>query len=226
MDPWKAFKTSVPWFLDLYPAAGAKATGRPGTWHPLSEGFSSLFPELERLLTSAHVTEIDTDDTRFVLFSWLVDDETSCWLTEPPVDAPPMSVCAPHQVLLKSLGGIVERSDEPPSWLLNHNDVFTLKEASFDASFLSDYAWAFPNETVPIEPKLFYSVGREANGNTTLCHRDTAEILLFAHDHSFDHVRPWKGLPEYTLYTLEGAPNFASFVETIAKQWLAALKSP
>ena len=38
------------------------------------------------------------------------------------------------------------------------------------------------------------------------------------------HRGPWRGLPAYTLYSLQGAPDFPAFVETIAKQWLAAVE--
>jgi hypothetical protein len=182
-----------------------------------------LFPRLESLLRQASDADIIVDDKSFILFSWVVDGAAIGWLCEPPTDAPPTGVCSAHDVLLRSFGGIVERFEEPPSWLLNHNSVLTAKEASFDASFLHDYAWAFPDERVPVDVGDFYSVAREANGNTTLCHRNTAEVILFAPDHSFEHVRRWRSLPEYTLYSLDGAPDFPSFVETIAEQWLAAI---
>jgi hypothetical protein len=223
MVPWELFKAAVPWFLGAEQVVRAAAPRAPGAWRACSHELSRLFPRLESLLKRAHVTDVDVDDKPLVLFSWPAGKELAGWLCEAPSDSPSAELCSAHQVLLRSFGGVIERCGEPPSWLLNHNSVLTAKEASFDASFLSDYAWAFPNEQVPLAVKDFYSVAREANGNTTLCHRRTSEIILFAPDHSFDHVQPWHGLPDYTLYSLDGAPDFPSFVETIAEQWLTVL---
>lgn len=223
MDAWEAFIAAVPWFLDADQIARAGATEPPGTWRPASPEFSRLFPRLSELLAQAHVTEIAVDEKPLILFSWSIDGDTACWLCDSPTNVPSPKLCSSHRVLARSFGGIRERCAEPASWLLNLDSFVTLESAASDASFLLDYAWAFPDERVPLEVAKFYPVAREANGNTTLCERDSEQIILFAPDHSFEHVRPWRGLPEYTLYTLEGAPDFRSFIEVVAEQWLAAL---
>lgn len=221
MDEWQSFLESVPWFLEPDEVVVPGSTSGPGTWRPCSREFVEIFPKLARLLTQASVTPVRVGARSLQLFCWTFGDESSFWLTESPRKRPPEHLWRDHKLLLASFGGIVERAGEPPSWLMNHTDALTASEARHDASFLKDYAWAFPNEAVPIDTALYYSVAREANGNTTLCHRQTGEILLFASDHSFKHVRPWNGMPEYTLYTLDGAPDFRSYVETVAAQWLA-----
>ncbi len=59
----------------------------------------------------------------------------------------------------------------------------------------------------------------EANGNLTLYHRQSGEVILFAPDHDFEHVTPLGQSPEYTLYRIDGVPTFSDWVESIAKQW-------
>jgi len=46
---------------------------------------------------------------------------------------------------------------------------------------------------------------------------------MFAPDHSFSHVRPLEGCPDYTLYKLIGAPTFAAWVEEVAHQMLSSV---
>lgn len=64
-------------------------------------------------------------------------------------------------------------------------------------------------------------MAHEANGNSTLCRRTDGTVLMFAHDHSFDHVTPLEGYPLYTLYRIKGAATFREWVERVAEQWLA-----
>ncbi len=105
---------------------------------------------------------------------------------------------------------------------MNHNSVLTEKEASYDATFIRAYDWAFKEAGtgVPIDLTAHHSVAREANGNTTLVHRATGEVLLFAPDHAFDFVIPLEGCPNCTLCRLRGARDFREWVEVIARQWM------
>ena len=103
------------------------------------------------------------------------------------------------------------------------NDALTGREASHDASFINDYMWKFTNAGVdlPIQPSDYYSIAREANGNTTLCHRTTGHVILFAPDHAFDFVVPFDGCSEYALYNLNGIVTLRDWVDVVARQWLA-----
>lgn len=225
MNPhWDAFTGSVPWFVEPGQHVTAGPPEPPGSWKAASPAFPSAFPRLDELLRLAHVSRITVAERPYLLFSWPTDLGTPAWLCAPPGRETAVELHADHDVLLSSFGGIVERADEPDSWLLNHAEALTEAEARHDASFLSDYAWAFEGRGIPIETSAFYSVAREANGNTTLCHRRTGEVLLFAPDHSFSHVRRWKDCPEFTLYEIDGAPAFRTWVEAIATQWLDAAR--
>jgi hypothetical protein len=103
---------------------------------------------------------------------------------------------------------------------LNLNDALTEREASHDASFIKDYRWAFEDLVLPIEPREYYSIAREANGNVTLCHRASGQVLMFAPDHSFDYLTELDGCPPYTLYTINGTGTFRDWVDAVAVQWL------
>jgi hypothetical protein len=219
---WDDFIATVPWFLDHGTMAKVGPSKDPGNWEPASPAFTTRFPALGQLLKNAFVASIDLNASSYVLFTWQRKDKSFCsWLSPAPSNDPPNSLYPDHQTLLASFGGIVERSNEPTWWALNHNDVLTEREARFDATFIADYAWAFERASVevPIELKQFYSIAREANGNTTLCHRTTGEVLLFATDHAFKHVEVLPGCPEYTLYRFLRVRQFRDWVETIARQW-------
>ena len=130
------------------------------------------------------------------------------------------NVCRSHRLLLAEFGGVIERFNEPEDTrLLNHNSVLTNHDASFDASFMNDYSSAF-NGNIPIDTSAYYTIARETNGNTTICHRVDCSVLLFAPDHAFNDVTPFNDCPEFTLYNIHDASTFTEWVELIAGQWL------
>ena len=225
MDHWQRFTEERGWYVRGRPVR-VGPTGLPGTWRPSTPEFERLFPELAGLLREAHVTPVHVADTELVLFSWPATDAFPAWLCHPPRREVELVLFPEHIELLHSFGGIVERSSERlDSWMLNHDEVLTVGEAEGDASVLLDYDALFPDERVPIDVTDYYCVARESNGNRTLCQRNTGRVLLFAPDHCFEHVRPIPGFPEYTLYDLDGAPDFRRFVETLASQWRTGLSA-
>lgn len=86
--------------------------------------------------------------------------------------------------LWQILGGIGERWNEPEdTWLLNHNAALTAELAASDPTDViaaTSWAWEEDGLKVPIEPSEYGVLAEEVNGNLTLCHRTTGEILLFA----------------------------------------------
>ena len=221
---WRAFVEDVPWFLRPWEQASVGDTAPAGSWRPASPAFTRLFPALTELLQLAETNAIEVGRKRYLLFTWRLASGSRAWLCPRPSRRPPSGIFGAHAKLLQSFGGIVERAREPRgSWLLNQNDVLTTREARHDASFVEDYAELFGDRGIPIRPSEYYCVAIEANGNTTICHRDTGAILLFAPDHAFRHVKALPGCPRYTLYTLDGAPRFEDWVETLAKQWRSSL---
>jgi hypothetical protein len=235
---WRSFTKSVSWFVQKGEKAQVGATAPPGSWRPHSAMFGELFPVLQDVLSAAYTTPVRKAGRGYVLFSWppkglswlkrafswLTRAPIPQWLSPEPSSAPPAGLFKEHAILLRSFGGIVESVDETEStWLLAHNDVLTAAEASRKESFIDAIALAFPDKRVPIDLSPYYSIAMEANSNTTLCHRQSGAVLLFAPDHAFDHVTPLPGFPELTLYELHGAPTFRDWVNVIATQWRDAL---
>jgi hypothetical protein len=216
---WEAFADDIPWFIndrsvDVGPLLPPGST-------TLSSAISKLVPRFARLIGGAHTSRVVIDREPFMLFSWETSASVLAWLAPRPEPAA-RGLYPPHDALLAEFGGITERGGEfDDQWLLNTTQSLTWREAQHDASFIRDYAGAFegvPNG-IPIDLHAYYSLSREANGNCTLCHRTTGDVLLFAPDHSFDFVTPLEGCPEYTLYRLRGAPRFEDWVEVVAEQW-------
>ena len=222
---WEAFTDAVPWFLARGQIADVGDTAHEGAWHPSRPELASQFPRLVQLLGRARVTPVRIADQQYQLFTWLEGADRRSWLAQPPVDDVPPGLYSAHGELLRSFGGIVERVEPLESWLMNQTEVLTVREAAHDASFVGAYAWKFERARakIPIDPSEFYSIAREANGNDTFCHRTTGAVILFAPDHDFTHVTPLAGCPEYTLYELNGAREFAQWVNVIAEQWLEGL---
>lgn len=221
MNDWARFVEAVPWFVDrgaaVEVASQRKARALPPSIVP-------LFPYLGKLLEMASLTDVSVNGARYELLAWDSDDRGRLgWLCQPPSVDVPGNLHEDHRALLASFGGIVERFNEPEdTWLLNLNDALTEREASHDAGFIQNYMWAFEEVglTLPIDPSDFYSIAREANGNTTLCHRVCGKVLMFAPDHCFDHLTELKGCPQYTLYEINGAATFRDWVNAVAEQWL------
>ena len=222
---WQLFIKDISWFLKPGEVAEVGAAQPPGSWTPASPEFGQLFPQLEQLLREAFVTAVSVSGTSYELYRWSRREGGNCgWLSLLPSSNPPSSLYPQHHILLSSFGGIIERFNESTWWVLNHNDALTEREAQEDAAFIGEhYRWPFDEAglEIPVDLQQFYSIAREANGNTTFCHRLSGEILLFAPDHAFDHIEPYPGCPEYTLYRLPEAPHFRDWVNVIAQQWRA-----
>ena len=222
MSDWDKFIDSVPWFLDT---DAEVSVSRPHDGVRLPPAEARTYPVLATLLAQSRVTPVSINNDSHQLLTWnAIDGYRIGWLCRQPGRDMPEDIHPEHATLSQSFGGIIERFNEPEgTWLLNHNEVLTGREASFDASFINEYMWAFTDAgaELPIQPSEYYSIAREANGNTTLCHRVSGQVILFAPDHSFDFVIPLSGCPEYTLYTLNGVRNLRDWVNTVAGQWLA-----
>ena len=222
---WEAFTEDVPWFLTGNDRVVVGDVAYPGTWR-MPNALARTFPRLADLLGSANTSAVSVGVRHYVLFSWEGEDGISAWLSPRPSPSPRGDVLPAHRDLLTVFGGITERSNEPETtWLLNTNESLTIEEASNDATFVRAYDWAFVEIPggIPIDLTAYYSISREANGNNTFCHRLGGDVLLFAPDHSFDDVEPLEGCPPYTLYRRRGGGTFVDWVETVARQWAAAI---
>ena len=221
MNDWDIFIESVPWFVN---SESKIIIDEKQKEIDLSTDFHNKFPLLSKLLHNADITRVAIDGSQFDLFAWDdIENYRIGWLCQVPPQNRSNQIFEDHNLLFTGFGGIVERFNEPENtWLLNINDSLTLREAKHNGSFIEDYRWSFDDAGVeiPIILNDYYSIAREANGNATLCHRESGDVVFWAPDHSFDHISVLKNCPEYTLYTINGVTQFAEWVENIAKQWL------
>lgn len=222
---WQSFTDDVPWFNERNERIVAGELTPPGRWR-LPAPVAATVPHLADLLASAHTSHVSVGARDYVLFSWETEAGIATWLSPRASPSPRDDLFPAHRALLTAFGGITERSQEPETtWLLNTNESLTADEASHDATFIRSYEgmWADVPGGVPIDLTAYYSISREANGNTTICHRRSGEILLFAPDHSFDDVEVLEGCPPYSLYRRRGGRTFVAWVETVAQQWAFSL---
>ncbi|MEU4360541.1 hypothetical protein [Promicromonospora sp. NPDC023987] len=105
---------------------------------------------------------------------------------------------------------------------LDCGDVLTREVSGWSVDqTLGAYEWIWADEGLrtPIAATDYVPVAAEANGNLTLAHRRTGQVVWFAPDHFASGVTVLPGCPEYSLYTFDGAPDLASWIETGAVQW-------
>lgn len=216
MGDWELFLGEVSWFLD------EGETVAVGEAQPWGRGEADGLPGLSALLGSATVTPVTVGATPYELLAWGSADDRRGWLCRLPVDAGGLPVAEAHESFWRLCGGIVERFGEPDTWWNNQDEVLTAEAARLRvADALADYAWLWEGEglKVPIDPDEYYAVAVEANGNLTLARREDGRLLLFAPDHAFDGVAPLDGCPPYSLLTIDGVPDLASWIEACAAPW-------
>ncbi len=237
MSDWDEFSNAVPWFLAGFASVQTEPEVAAAGVIDVGSPFADTFPDLANLLTSARITPVTLQarrrpPRRYRLFAWQrTNGRPFGWLSP----APPVGVCMQlhrdHELLLGTFGGVTERFNEPEdTWLLNGNEALTVDAAGPATSLTAfDDARATSKRShgrrEPIELSEYYAIAVEANGNTTLCHRTTGGVLMFAPDHSFSHIRRLDGWPEYTFYQIPSAPVFRDWVETIARQWVRHVAS-
>jgi hypothetical protein len=221
---WDAFRAESLW---APPRRAKVEVGSPQGVPALPGEFEERFPSFAALLHAARMTPVLINGRAHVLYGWTAPNGQSMgWLSPPPVDEiEATALHEDHQLLAATFGGIGERWNEPEtSWLLNLHSALTLDLAS-DPIDLSVYEWSFENRNLmPLDVDEWYTIALEANGNLTICRRESGELLMCAGDHSFDHLIPLEGCPDYTFYRIRGAPTFAAWVEHVAGQWLAVVR--
>jgi len=223
MTDWDIVTGEEPWRR----GGDQPATARPAASPFVSTArFDKTFARLARLLSRAVLLDVVLDSLSYRLFSWrTASGEVRAWLSPPPPSESPATASRDHRLLLEVFGGIVERYNEPAgNLLLNHNEALTAAQASNDATFVEDYAWAFEEcGGIPIAAGDYYPAAWESNGNCVLCERTTGRLLFFAPDHSDAELVPYPPCPMYTLHVRRGLPTLRDWVERIAAQWSEGL---
>jgi hypothetical protein len=216
VSDWEWFLREVPWFLE----PGLHAEVDPA--QPWTRRAAAVLPELSTLLAAATLTPVRIDGAAYELLAWGRSTSRRGWLCHPPQDPGAEQLPQIHRDFWRLCGGIVERFGEPDSWWLNQNEVLTVDATRVDvADVLGQYRWLWDDAglTLPIDPRRYYAVAVEANGNLTLAHRKTGRLLLFAPDHAFTGVTPLAGCPPYSLLTIDTAADLAAWIEACAARW-------
>jgi hypothetical protein len=216
VNDWQQFLDDVPWFLQPEETAVAGAEAK---W---TRGEVDGLPNLSALLYAATVTPVSVGDTIYELLAWGTLENRRGWLSLQPHGNDHGRVHETHQRFWSVCGGIVEPFGKPESWWNNQNEVLTASAARTPLSnVLAEYAWIWEDEglRLPIDPEEYYVVAVEANGNLTLAHRVSGQLLLFAPDHAFDGVTPLPGCPPYSLLTINEIPDLATWIESCAAAW-------
>jgi hypothetical protein len=220
MNDWQVVTKAEPWLV----RSTDEATVRPlGKAFLPTRPFGSAFPRLAELLGRARRSEVILPSGPHILFAWgEAEHDVRVWLSPAAPAIVPEAAAPDHRILLACFGGIAERFNEPAdNWLLNHNQVLTAAEVTSDASFMTDYRWAFEEcGGIPIDMAEYYPAAWEANGNCVLCARDSGQLLFFAPDHAYRDLVPYGQCPMYTLHTRVSAGTLREWVEQIAEQWL------
>ncbi len=217
MGDWEQFLHDVSWFL----RRGQRAI--VGEAQPWNRGWIQGLPELSALLGSATLTPVSVERGAYELLAWGRPEERRGWLCHPPHGVGDVPVTRVQQSFWRLCGGIVERFGEPDTWWNNQNQVLTADAARVGvADIFTDFAWLWKEDglEMPIQPRDYYAVAVEANGNLTLAHRDNGRLLLFAPDHAFTGVTPLAGCPPYSLLTIDDVPDVSTWIEVCAAAWL------
>jgi hypothetical protein len=224
MNGWRVVTEAEPWLV----GSADKSIAVPAhqSFSPTRQ-FETAFPLLTTLLSHARLWEVSLPKGTQLLFAWGGKaPNVRAWLS-PLVATVPDKAAPDHQILLGCFGGISERFNEPArNWLLNHNQMLIASEVDRDASFLTDYLWAFEEcGGIPIDVKEYYPVAWEANGNCVLCSHDSGELLFFAPDHCDKNLLPYAQCPMYSLHVHRQAAKISEWIEHIADQWLRDIAS-
>lgn len=212
MRDWEQFLAQTPGFLQPGDAATA------GEEQPWPRGGVAGLPRLSALLASATLTPLSIAGTGYELLAWGPQCARRGWLCHPPLNADTGHVHPIHRNFWLVCGGVVQRFGEPKTetWWLNQDEILTATASRTPVSdSLAAYSWLWEDDglAIPIQPDEYYVVAVEANGNLTLVHRESGQLLLFAPDHAFDRVTPMPGCPEYSLLTFDDVCDLGTWIE-------------
>lgn len=214
MCDWDQFIEEIPWFLKPEEAVTV------GDEQPWPRGEIPGLPQLSALLASATLTPVSIAEKQYELLAWGPQSARRGWLCHPPFETDPGQVHPIHRDFWSVCGGIVQRFREPDEdWWLNQDEILTVAASQTPVlDILNSYSWLWESNdlTIPIQPGEYYAVAVEANGNLTLVHRQSGHLILFAPDHAFTGVTVLPGCPEYSLLTLDDAPDIKTWIEQVA----------
>jgi len=224
MSDWNAFLEGSP-FAELYEPVTLTGQGS----FKAGASFEQRFPKLTELLSSSRLSVLQTDKGVRHLRAWTAPDgEIFGWLCFPPgIEAANLPLHADHRLLLSSFGGIDEYWNTPSSLINNLNGALGIADAAAgfggnDALFRSVSAGRGPR--VHVEPHDYLVFATEANGDQFVYNQKTGAVLLLGFDTGRTNLQHVEGYPDL-LYTVNGAPDFRSWVELLADKHIRKIKA-
>ena len=186
--------------------------------------FKTTFPVTTRILSKATQTGVKINNVNYVLFSWLNIENKICgWLCDVDKEEIPNYLCNSHKIFSKNIGGIKETLNWPEdfeTFTQNQNFLFIPKYCSQGMKDRVEFYLEVCEEEkcTPIKTNDLIAFVEEANGDI-IVYNSNEEVMLFAHDESYDTSEPIDGQPEVTFYKFNNAKNFIEFVEETSSQW-------
>jgi hypothetical protein len=226
---WDMFTEYVTWFVKPGSRVAIKLSHAPAkaVFAPTKD-FQERFPRMTALISASRISQLDIEGVQYLLYTWAVSETARCgWLCEMPSLVANEAFHSDHQLLLRSFGGVRECFNEPPNtWLQNLNwsvcaskcGFLGFKEIADLREFISPEKEG-TNCSLVSELDQYVRFALEANGNFTAYRRADSTVVMFAPDHSFKHIIPVDGCPEYSFYRIPGAPTFVDWIEEVAGQW-------
>ena len=222
---FEAFKADISWFIK--PNLKIEFPDFDGV--RLSEEFRAAFPKLSELIDNSRQTHVIIDSVNYLLFAWDSKEGQICgWLNQlESTEAIGCELIEEHELLLRNIGGIKESFNEPDdAFSNNQNFLFLGSECTRGIGDWEDYYTMAceDHQKEEIDHSNLLAFVQEANGALTLYEPETKKVLLFSHDHYFDHVEVMEHQPEYTFHTIKNVDTFEDYVEELARQWGEIIK--
>ncbi|XDD52992.1 hypothetical protein AB3N62_10910 [Leptospira sp. WS4.C2] len=195
----------------------------------ISDIFKTTFPNLTNLITSARILNLTNRNENYRLYSWTnYNDKSFGWLTKIEfLNCRNHLFIEEHDLILKTIGGIIETYNDPePSLSNNQNFLFLESECKVGIKNWEEYykESIIDQNITEIEYNNLIAFTEEANGNLTLYDIKKKNILLFAPDHCFENVTKIFNQPDYTFYKFNSINSFIDYVETLALEWIYKIK--
>jgi hypothetical protein len=196
----------------------------------ITVAFKKQFPILTLLVEQARVLDVIIKKSAYKLLSWdeKNSDTSMGWLCKAPANYPPLPFLEEHRMLADCIGGIFEVycNNEADRLDMNQNFMFIPEycEQGLGKTRESYEHVCSLYKVEPITTEHLLEFAHEAGGIHSFYDPNTAEVLIYAPDHSSTYLLQLPNQCEFTFYTIRGIRTFTDYVETLAQQWLDWVK--
>lgn len=228
---WESF-VSTYWNPDRYEPLEPVKGIRPS----ISTEFGQRFPKLSKLLNAARSYTFVAKGNSFVapseysFLAWTTrENRIAGWICDPvrfdrPASVPPL---LDHRLLLSCIGPIHLYWNEPDGLICNLDyGVFkaTVECGGFGGREESFHQVAKTRSPgTEMRPEEYFVFAIYPNGDALAYKRDSGAVILIGFDASGKRLVRTQDYPDL-IYTLEGVPDFHSWVETLADEYLQILR--